>query len=52
MPTFLLFVALFGGIVAFGTWGAILGPLLVRLWLEAIALGQDATRGTEHSGEG
>jgi predicted PurR-regulated permease PerM len=38
MPTFLLFVALFGGLAAFGTWGALLGPLVVRLWLEALAL--------------
>lgn len=38
MPTFLLFVTLFGGLLAFGTWGAILGPLLVRLWLEALTL--------------
>jgi predicted PurR-regulated permease PerM len=43
MPTFLLFVSLFGGIVAFGTWGAILGPLVVRLWLEALALRREAT---------
>lgn len=50
MPTFLLFVSLFGGIVAFGTWGAILGPLIVRLWLEAIGL-NDATRATEHVAE-
>jgi predicted PurR-regulated permease PerM len=38
MPTLLLFVSLFGGIVAFGTWGAILGPLIVRLWIEALAM--------------
>lgn len=38
MPMFLLFVSLFGGMAAFGAWGAILGPLIVRLWLEAIAL--------------
>ncbi len=38
MPTFLLFVSIFGGLAAFGAWGAILGPLVVRLWLEAIRL--------------
>jgi predicted PurR-regulated permease PerM len=43
MPTFLLFVALFGGISAFGAWGALLGPLVVRLWLEALALQREAT---------
>jgi predicted PurR-regulated permease PerM len=42
MPTFLLFVALFGGMLAFGTWGAVLGPLVVRLWLEALALHGEA----------
>ena len=34
MPTFIVFISIFGGIAAFGTWGAILGPLVVRLWLE------------------
>jgi predicted PurR-regulated permease PerM len=38
MPTFLVFVSLFGGIAAFGAWGAMLGPLIVRLWIEALAL--------------
>jgi predicted PurR-regulated permease PerM len=38
MPTYLLFVTLFGGLIAFGAWGAILGPLIVRLWLEALTL--------------
>ncbi len=47
MPTFLLFVAVFGGMVAFGTWGAILGPLVVRLWLEALALRREAASVTE-----
>jgi predicted PurR-regulated permease PerM len=42
MPTFLLFVSLFGGIVAFGAWGAILGPLVIRLWIEALALQGEA----------
>lgn len=43
MPTFLLFVTLFGGVLAFGTWGAVLGPLLVRLWLEALSLHSEAS---------
>lgn len=42
MPTFLLFVALFGGMLAFGSWGAVLGPLVVRLWLEALSLHNEA----------
>jgi predicted PurR-regulated permease PerM len=49
MPTFLLFVALFGGILAFGTWGAILGPLVVRMWLEALAIRGEATHVSEPS---
>jgi predicted PurR-regulated permease PerM len=42
MPTYLLFVTLFGGLIAFGTWGAILGPLIVRLWLEALTLQKES----------
>ena len=38
MPILLLFVSLLGGISIFGTWGAILGPLLVRLAMEALAV--------------
>lgn len=41
MPALLLFVAVFGGIVTFGPWGGILGPLVVRLWMEAVALRRD-----------
>ncbi len=49
MPTFLLFVSLFGGMAAFGAWGAILGPLIVRLWIEALAVQSDALRATSAS---
>lgn len=38
MPTFLLFVAVFGGLAAFGPWGALLGPLVFRLTIEALGL--------------
>jgi predicted PurR-regulated permease PerM len=38
MPMILLFVAVFGGLTAFGTWGALIGPLLVRLAMEALAI--------------
>jgi predicted PurR-regulated permease PerM len=41
MPMFLLFAAVFGGLAAFGTWGALLGPLLVRLAMEALAISRD-----------
>lgn len=43
MPTYLLFVTLFGGLIAFGSWGAILGPLVVRLWLEALTLQRESS---------
>jgi predicted PurR-regulated permease PerM len=38
LPVFLLFVSVFGGLVAWGVFGAILGPLVVRLAIEALAL--------------
>lgn len=38
LPLFLLFVSVFGGLAAFGTWGALLGPLVVRLTVEAVTL--------------
>jgi predicted PurR-regulated permease PerM len=51
MPTSLLFIAIFGGLFAFGTWGALLGPLIVRLWLEALALDGEL-RASTNPGEG
>jgi predicted PurR-regulated permease PerM len=41
MPTFMLFVAVFGGLAAFGTWGALLGPLIVRLLMETLAIARE-----------
>lgn len=38
MPMLVLFVALFGGLMMFGTWGALIGPLVVRLAMEALSL--------------
>ncbi len=38
LPTFLLYISIFGGIVTVGPWGAILGPLIARMWMEAAAL--------------
>jgi predicted PurR-regulated permease PerM len=38
LPMFALFVAMLGGFFAFGAWGLILGPLLVRLFLEGLEL--------------
>ncbi|MBX7099343.1 MAG: AI-2E family transporter [Myxococcaceae bacterium] len=42
LPVFLMFVALFGGIAAVGPWGALLGPLVVRLWIEAVELRRES----------
>lgn len=42
LPMFVLFAAAFGGLAVFGTWGAILGPLTVRLTLEALTLIKEA----------
>ena len=41
LPTFLLFVAMLGGITVFGTWGLLLGPLCVRLGVEALRVGRE-----------
>jgi predicted PurR-regulated permease PerM len=34
LPTFLLLIAMLGGVAAFGAFGLLLGPLMVRLSLE------------------
>lgn len=47
VPTYLLFVSIFGGVAAFGTWGAILGPLIVRLWMEALTLRREGAAEAE-----
>ena len=44
LPTFVVFAAMLGGIAAFGAVGPLLGPLLVRLALEAIRIWQDDRR--------
>jgi predicted PurR-regulated permease PerM len=41
MPMFLLFLAVFGGLAAFGTWGALIGPLIVRLAMELLAINRE-----------
>jgi predicted PurR-regulated permease PerM len=41
MPLLLLFVSLFGGLIMFGPMGAIIGPLVVRLAMEALVLIQE-----------
>ncbi|MDP3153071.1 MAG: AI-2E family transporter [Archangium sp.] len=41
MPMFLLLLSVFGGLAAFGTWGALIGPLIVRLAIEVLAIVQE-----------
>lgn len=38
MPAFLILISIFGGVTMFGMWGLLLGPLFVRLTLEAAAV--------------
>jgi len=38
LPTYVVLVAMFGGLSIFGGWGIILGPLLVRLAKEALVI--------------
>jgi predicted PurR-regulated permease PerM len=42
LPTFVLVVAMFGGLATIGAWGLLLGPLLVRLAVEAVSIERDA----------
>jgi predicted PurR-regulated permease PerM len=41
LPMFLLFVAMLGGMTMFGTWGLLVGPLFVRLCVEALRVGRE-----------
>ncbi|MCU0684904.1 MAG: AI-2E family transporter [Polyangiaceae bacterium] len=38
MPGFVMLTAMFGGLSVFGTWGLVLGPLIVRLLMEVLAI--------------
>jgi predicted PurR-regulated permease PerM len=41
LQTFVLFAAMLGGIAVFGAWGLLLGPLCVRLAVEALRIGRE-----------
>jgi predicted PurR-regulated permease PerM len=41
LPTFILMVSMFGGLATVGAWGLLLGPLLVRLAVEAVSIERD-----------
>jgi predicted PurR-regulated permease PerM len=45
LPTFVLLVAMFGGLATVGGWGLLLGPLLVRLAVEAVSIERDERLG-------
>jgi predicted PurR-regulated permease PerM len=49
LPVIVVLVSMLGGIAAFGPWGALLGPLVVRLTSEALDIARDEARAT--SGE-
>lgn len=44
MPMYLLFLAVFGGLAAFGTWGALIGPLIVRMAMEVLSIVSESRR--------
>ena len=52
MSSFALFVAMLGGIAVFGTFGILLGPLLVRLAREALELRTEMMTGDPYPEEG
>jgi predicted PurR-regulated permease PerM len=41
LPSFVVLVAMFGGLALFGGWGLVLGPLLVRLFVEALRIARE-----------
>lgn len=41
LPTFVLLIAMLGGMAAFGAWGLVLGPLFVRLTIEGLKILRD-----------
>lgn len=43
LPTFVVMIGMFGGLASIGAWGVLLGPLALRLAMEALALSREAT---------
>jgi predicted PurR-regulated permease PerM len=41
MPSFVVLVTMFGGLAVFGAWGLVLGPLIVRLFIEALRIARE-----------
>jgi predicted PurR-regulated permease PerM len=47
LPVYVLFLSIFGGLVVWGAFGAMLGPLVVRLAIEALSLLREDREATE-----
>ncbi len=41
LPSFVVLVTMFGGLALFGAWGLVLGPLIVRLFVEALRIARE-----------
>lgn len=41
LSTSLVLIGMFGGMAAFGTWGILLGPLVLRLFMEALDIAKE-----------
>lgn len=41
LPTFVVLISMLGGVAAFGATGALLGPLVVRLCVESLAIASE-----------
>lgn len=55
LPTFVVLVSMLGGVTAIGATGALLGPLLVRLCMESLAIVRERRRtalGPTNAGDG
>jgi predicted PurR-regulated permease PerM len=46
LPTFVVLISMLGGIAIFGATGALLGPLVVRLCVESLAIASERRRAT------
>ncbi len=52
LSTFVLLMAIFGGLAVFGPWGIVLGPLFVRLAKEALLMAREDRGGDEPAPKG
>lgn len=49
LPSWVVLISMFGGIALMGGWGIVLGPLVVRLAKEALAISREAHDPATHS---